>query len=68
MMTVDIKGHTWDLWVGMSASSSMQKVFSFVAKSNIGSFDGDVKDFFNCIEGYMGFQASEQYMIGKATP
>ena len=42
--TPTIAGYTWNLFEGPNGATT---VFSFVAQSNIQSFSGDLKDFFD---------------------
>ncbi|KAI0398389.1 endoglucanase [Xylariaceae sp. FL0594] len=58
--TVNVAGRNWDLWVGYNGA---MKVFSFVAPSEIATFESDVKPFFNYITQYQGFPASQQHLI-----
>ncbi len=42
-------------------------VYSFVATSNINSFSGDAKDFFNYLTSNEGYPADTQNLIGMST-
>lgn len=43
------------------------KVFSFVAPSDIATFESDIKPFFTHITNTQGFPASQQNLICKCT-
>ncbi|KAK8093182.1 Glycosyl hydrolase family 12 [Apiospora kogelbergensis] len=59
--TVNIAGHTWDLYTGFNGA---MRVFSFLAVNGpINSFSADVKDFFNYLIQQQGFPVSNQYML-----
>ncbi|KAI0098784.1 endoglucanase [Nemania sp. FL0031] len=57
---VNVGGQTWDLWVGYNGP---MKVFSFVAPSDIATFESDLKPFFTYITNNQGFPASQQNLI-----
>ncbi|KAI1275235.1 endoglucanase [Xylaria sp. FL0933] len=58
--TVSVGGSNWDLWIGYNGPT---KVFSFVAPSDIATWESDVKPFFQHITDTQGFPASSQYLI-----
>ena len=62
MGTVDLEGQTWDLHVGNNGD---MKVFSFVAGSELGTWEGDVKKFYNYITESQGFPADQQHLISE---
>ncbi|KAI0490133.1 endoglucanase [Xylaria cf. heliscus] len=57
---VNVGGRTWQLWVGYNGP---MKVFSFVAPSDIATFESDIKPFFDYVTSKQGFPASSQYLI-----
>ncbi|EAW19666.1 glycoside hydrolase family 12 protein [Aspergillus fischeri NRRL 181] len=57
--SVNIGGHTWELWYG----GSTQKTYSFVSATPITSFSGDVMDFWDYLTSRHGYPASSQYLI-----
>ncbi|RYC58538.1 hypothetical protein CHU98_g7669 [Xylaria longipes] len=57
---VTVNGQTWDLWIGYNGAT---KVFSFVAPSEITTFEESLKPFFDHITTTQGFPASSQYLI-----
>lgn len=62
--TVNLGGRSWELWVGYNSS---KKVFSFVARSLVSNFLGDVKQFFNHLVSQEGFPAISQNRISEST-
>ena len=60
--TVDLEGQTWDLHIG---NNGAMKVFSFVAGSELGTWEGNVKKFYNYITESHGFPADQQHLISK---
>lgn len=65
MDTVDIAGHSWDLYIGTNMG---MQVYSFAATSNIGSFNADVKDFFDYLADNQGYPANAQNLLGEDCP
>lgn len=63
--TITIDGVSWKLYKGLNGSMT---VFSFVASSQVGSFNGDLKNFVNYLALNQGLPAS-QYLqsIGAGT-
>jgi hypothetical protein len=61
--TVNVGGRNWDLWVGYNGA---MKVFSFVAPSEIATFESDVKLFFDHVTKTQGFPASQQSLISMS--
>ncbi|KAA8651139.1 hypothetical protein EYZ11_013121 [Aspergillus tanneri] len=58
--TVDIGGHTWEVWYG----GSTQQTYSFVASNGpVTSFSGDIKNFWDYLTHNHGYPASSQYLI-----
>ncbi|KAI1823324.1 endoglucanase [Xylaria intraflava] len=58
--TVTIDGKSWELYVGYNGN---MKVFSFVAPSEVTTFESDVKLFFAHITESQGFPASQQHLL-----
>lgn len=63
--TPTIAGKQWNLYYGLNGS---MKVYSFVAPSQVNSFDGDLKEFYTYLVASQGFSNS-QYItsIGAGT-
>ncbi|KAL5346873.1 hypothetical protein ACLOAV_008016 [Pseudogymnoascus australis] len=63
--SVTVAGHEWDLWYGLNGS---MKVYSFVAASEVNSFDGDLLEFYTYLVSSQGF-SDAQYItsIGAGT-
>lgn len=57
--TVTINGVTWDVWVGPNGQMT---VYSFVAKSTVTSFSGDLLKFFEYLVKDQGLSNSK-YLI-----
>ncbi|KAF3769762.1 family 12 glycoside hydrolase [Cryphonectria parasitica EP155] len=53
--TPSIDGYTWNLWYGLNGAT---KVYSFVAPSEITSFDGNLLSFFDYLVDYEGVSSS----------
>ncbi|KAJ4391514.1 hypothetical protein N0V93_005132 [Gnomoniopsis smithogilvyi] len=53
--TVSLGGYSWNLWYGLNGST---KVYSFVASSEITSFDADIMDFYDYLISYEGVSSS----------
>lgn len=60
--TVNIAGHTWDLFDGTIGT---QRTFSYIAKSQINNFSGDVMDFFRHLKATKGFPSESQHLLSK---
>ncbi|KAI1264323.1 endoglucanase [Xylariaceae sp. FL1019] len=58
--TVTVDGNTFDLWYGYNGA---MQVYSFLATTEITSFDSDVKQFYDHITDNNGFPASSQYLL-----
>lgn len=58
--TVTVDGQDWELWAGYNGD---MKVFSFVAPSEIPTFESDVKAFYDHITDTQGFPADSQHLI-----
>lgn len=58
--TVNISGSEWDVWVGPNGQMT---VYSFVAKSTMNKYDGDLLDFFKYLKTV---QAGTEPFIGTA--
>lgn len=54
--SVDLAGTTWDLYNG---ANGQMNVFSFVAKSNVENFSGDLVDFTSYLTSEQGVSASQ---------
>lgn len=54
--TVTISGSEWDVWVGPNGQMT---VYSFVAKSTITSYSGDLLDFFKYLIKDQGLEDSK---------
>lgn len=63
--SVTVAGHEWNLWYGLNGS---MKVYSFVAASEVNSFDGDLLEFYTYLVSSQGF-SDAQYItsIGAGT-
>ncbi|KLU82945.1 endoglucanase-1 [Magnaporthiopsis poae ATCC 64411] len=58
--TANVAGRNWQLWTGMNGN---MRVYSFVTTQGaIGSFNADIKAFFNYLQQNQGFPASRQYL------
>lgn len=53
--TPTLAGYSWKLYYGLNGST---KVYSFVASSEITSFDGDLKAFYTYLTTYEGVSTS----------
>ena len=60
MGTVNLEGQTWDLHVG---NNGAMRVYSFVAENELGTWEGDVKKFYNYVTETQGFPADQQHLI-----
>lgn len=62
--TVDLAGHSWDLYTGWNGD---MRVYSFLPENDemISSFSADVKVFFDYLEAEYDFPVDEQYMLSK---
>ncbi|OQD62739.1 hypothetical protein PENPOL_c011G09119 [Penicillium polonicum] len=58
--SVDVGGHTWELWNGMNGDMN---VYSFVSASPATSFSTDIKEFFDFLVKTHSFPADSQYLI-----
>ncbi|KAI1294467.1 endoglucanase [Xylaria venustula] len=58
--TVTVGGESWDLWIGYNGP---MLVYSFVAPSDIATWESDIKPFYQYITDNKGFPASSQYLI-----
>ncbi|KAK4146603.1 concanavalin A-like lectin/glucanase domain-containing protein [Dichotomopilus funicola] len=56
-----LAGHDWDYYVGNKSDG--MRVYSFVAISQIDSFSGDIKEFFDYVTDHDGFPAETQNLI-----
>ncbi|KAK4187515.1 glycoside hydrolase family 12 protein [Podospora australis] len=58
--TVSVGGFSWNLYIGMNVN---MKVFSFVAPSNISTWNGNAKDFFEYLRVHREFPVASQYLL-----
>lgn len=54
--TPTVAGQQWNLYYGLNGS---MKVYSFVAPSQVGSFEGDLKEFYTYLVASQGFSDSQ---------
>ena len=73
--TINIGSQSWVLWSGTNTQTQSQ-VFSFVATSQVNSFDGDLMDFFKYLVQNNGVddsllltsvQAGTEISVGSST-
>ncbi len=62
--SVSVGGRSWNFYVDTNGA---MKVYKFVATSNIDSYNGDPKDFFNYLASNEGYPADTQNLIGMST-
>lgn len=58
--TVKAAGRDWELWDGYNGA---MRVYSFVAPSQLNSFDGEIMDFFYVVKDMRGFPADSQHLL-----
>lgn len=65
--TVDLAGHSWDLYTGWNGD---MRVYSFLPEGDamISSFNADVKVFFDYLETEYDFPVEDQYMLSTFAP
>ncbi|CAH0052230.1 unnamed protein product [Clonostachys solani] len=58
--SANVGGRTWSLYSGLNGN---MRVYTFVATSQISSFNADIKPFFNYLTNNHGFPANSQYLL-----
>lgn len=61
--TVKAAGRDWELWDGYNGA---MRVYSFVAPSQLNSFDGEIMDFFYVVKDMRGFPADSQHLLSMS--